>query len=113
MELNKFYLIEDFIELVCQEKDRGIYYSVYAPQGTQKLSSGMSLFIGEQSSFDDDDNEIVPEVVVSQGLEMCYSDERFQDVVRLAFKQKPDASTGEIVKCLNYYAEEDDFLDLV
>uniref|UniRef100_UPI00403F616F DUF7716 domain-containing protein n=1 Tax=Massilia sp. METH4 TaxID=3123041 RepID=UPI00403F616F len=38
--------------------------------------------------------------------------EHLQDVVDLAVRQKPSASDNEIIRCLNYYVEFDDFLDL-
>ncbi|RQT06455.1 hypothetical protein [Burkholderia contaminans] len=41
-----------------------------------------------------------------------YACEHFQDVVDLAYRQKPDASIEEVVRCLNHFDRYDDFLDL-
>ncbi|EED99314.1 conserved hypothetical protein [Burkholderia multivorans CGD1] len=38
--------------------------------------------------------------------------EHLQDVIDLAYKQKPTASIDEVIKCLNHYSKYDDFLDL-
>ncbi len=46
------------------------------------------------------------------GYAFLYSGESFQAVVDLAMKQKPSASVEEVIRCLNYYSNNDDFLDL-
>jgi hypothetical protein len=112
MDINRFYQMADFIALVRARKDRETTYWIYVDAGTEDLTTEMPLFIGESLGFDDSDNEVLPEIVVRNGLEYGYHPEQFQDVVDLAFKQKPDASTEDVVRCLNHYAEKDDFLDL-
>lgn len=110
--VNTFYKIDDLITLVRDKVDRDATYMVYAPKGTDNLYLGMDVYVGDVPDFDDDDNEIFPDFVESLNLEVCYMREHFQDVIDLAFRQKPSASTNEIIACLNYYAEHDDFLDL-
>jgi len=41
---------------------------------------------------------------------MGYMCEHFRDVVDLAYKQKPTASSEAIIRCLNHYDKYDDFL---
>ncbi|MEM5368571.1 hypothetical protein V4C53_21370 [Paraburkholderia azotifigens] len=110
--VNRFYKIEDLIELVKNKKDRDATYMIYVSSDTDDFEPGMEVYVGDVPSFDDEDNEVMPESVIKLGLESGYMREHFQDVVDLACKQKPNASTEEIVRCLNHYAEHDDFLDL-
>lgn len=111
-KLNNFYKIEDVISLVKNKEDRGALYSIYVPKNTDDLLPGMNVYVGDVADFDEDDNEVYPESIVSLGLEFGYMRSHFQDVVDLAYRQKPTASTEEIIQCLNYYAEFDDFLDI-
>ncbi|WP_175999288.1 DUF7716 domain-containing protein [Burkholderia stabilis] len=110
--VNSFYKIDDLISLVKEKKDRDSVYMVYVPEDTQDLSLGMDVYVGDVPNFDDDDNEIFPGSVTALHLERGYMREHLQDVIDLAYKQKPTASIEEIIRCLNHYAEYDDFLDL-
>lgn len=109
---NRFYKIEDLIELVKGKKGRDAIYMIYVPVDTDDLQSGMDVYVGDVPSFDDDDNEVFPESVIALGLERGYMQEHFEDVVDVAYKQKPTASTEEVIRCLNHYAQHDSFLDL-
>lgn len=112
LALNKFYKIDEFIDIVKNKHDRNSIYMIYVPKNTDDLTSGMNVYIGDVPDFDDDDNEILPKSVIDLGLEVGYMREHFQDVVDLAYKQKPSASIEEIIQCLNHYANFDDFLDI-
>jgi hypothetical protein len=110
--LDTFCKIDDLICLVKDKKDRSAAYMVYVPKNTEELQLGMEVYVGDVPDFDGDDNEILPTSVVALGLEAGYMREHFQDVVDLAYKQKPTSSVEEIIRCLNHYAGYDDFLDL-
>jgi hypothetical protein len=110
--MNQYVKLEEFIRLVKDKEDRAFRYAIYVPENTDSLSVGMDVFVGEAVSFDEDDNEVYPANVKANNLEFGYSRDHFQDVVDLAFRQKPSASADEVVRALNHYAEHDDFLDL-
>ncbi|MGK5036706.1 DUF7716 domain-containing protein [Janthinobacterium sp. LB3P118] len=110
--INKFYKIEDLIDLVKDKNERDAIYMIYVPKNVRDLIPGMEVYIGPVPDFDEDDNEVVPDSVTKKNLEFGYMREHFQDVIDLAYKQKPNASKEEIIRCLNHYAQYDDFLDL-
>ena len=110
--VNAFYTLDDLIGLVKEKKDRDAVYMIYVRKGVDDLQPGMEVYVGDVPDFDDDDNEVLPQSVTALGLEQGYMREHFQDVVDLAYKQKPTASAEEVVRCLNHYAQHDDFLDL-
>ncbi len=110
--INTFYKIDDLISLVREKKDRDAVYMVYVQKDTDDLRIGTDVYVGDVPDFDDDDNEVFPESVIALGLEQGYMREHLQDVIDLAYKQKPTASTEEVVRCLNHYSKYDDFLDL-
>ncbi|ALK30272.1 DUF7716 domain-containing protein [Burkholderia plantarii] len=112
LTVNSYYKIDDLIEIVKNKEDRDSIYMVYVPDGTDDLSVGMQVYVGDVPDFDEDDNEVFPDFVGNNGLEVGYRRDQFQDVIDLAYRQKPTASIDEVVECLNHYAEYDDFLDL-
>ena len=109
---NRFYKLEELIDLVKRKKGRDAIYMVYVPTDTASPQSGMDVYVGDVPSFDDEDNEVFPASVIAMGLERGYMQEHFEDVVDLAYKQKPTASTDEMIRCLSHYAQHDSFLDL-
>lgn len=116
---HKFYAIADFIKIVQNKQDRldkydpDYLYSVYGKYASDDdFDVNSQIYIGDTPDFDDDDNEVYPKEATDLGLSLLYSCDHFQDVVDLAYKQKPKASIEEVVGCLNFYAERDDFLDL-
>jgi len=110
--VNAFYNIDDLILRVKNKEDREAVYMIYIDKNKDSLEAGMKVYVGDVPDFDDDDNEVFPGNVVSLGLGFGYMREHFQDVVDLAYKQKPTALTEDIIQCLNYFAQYDDFLDL-
>ncbi|MBN3839919.1 hypothetical protein G3N61_11105 [Burkholderia sp. Ac-20349] len=87
-------------------------YDVYGKDGDAALHPQQTIYIGDTVQVDDEDREIYPERVAELGYVFQYSCEHFQDVVDLAYRQKPDASIEDVVRCLNHFDRHDDFLDL-
>lgn len=120
---NQSYNIKELIEIVKNKLDRDLdnygkekytpenYYHIYVAKD-EILNENSVVYVGDTIKVDDDENEIYPNKVLENNLESCYSCENFQDVIDLAYEQKANASTSEFIKCLNYYAERDTFLDL-
>lgn len=50
--------------------------------------------------------------VTANNLHLLYYGEQFKDVMLNALTQKAQASIDEIIEALNYYMENDDFLDI-
>ncbi|HHQ6612409.1 DUF7716 domain-containing protein [Morganella morganii] len=59
----------------------------------------------------DDDKEIYPQIVIAKKLNYLYSGQQFADVIDSVIEQKSSASPDDFVKALNYYSNNDDFLD--
>lgn len=111
-KINSLCSIEEFIQLVKLKLDRDYIYAVYAKQGVGELVSGQLIYVGSTPSYDDDDNEILPKDVLDIGYDFFYMRDHFQDVIDLAVSQKANVSEPELIRCLNHYAEYDDFLDV-
>ncbi|MEN5240358.1 MULTISPECIES: DUF7716 domain-containing protein [Pseudomonas] len=111
-KLNEVYRLEDLIGLVRNKADRGCIYAVYSKMGVDELALGQEVFAGDTPSYDDGENEVLPQKVQDADYELCYMRDSFQDVIDLAVSQNPKVSNEVLVRCLNHYADYDDFLDV-
>ncbi|WP_256990273.1 DUF7716 domain-containing protein [Burkholderia sp. HI2714] len=115
---NRTFQLAEFIAVVRAKAERRAgydpawLYDVYGKDGDAELCPQQTIFIGDTVQVDDEDREIYPERVTELGYVFQYACEHFQDVVDLAYRQKPDASIEEVVRCLNHFDRYDDFLDL-
>jgi hypothetical protein len=109
--LSRFLTIETLIAYVRQRREREVGYDIYSRSGDD-FSATDTVFVDHTLQADDNDREVYPEAVLTQQFRFAYSGQQFQDVIDLAFRQKPGASTCEIIAALNHYAEHDDFLNL-
>ena len=116
---NQHYTIENFIEIVKEKKERSekhdpeFLYFVYCEQDQDsEIKPAMTIYVGDVSQVSDDYLEMYPDFVEKLGLSKIYSSQNFQDVVDLAVSQKQTVSNDELIECLNYYNEHDDFLDI-
>ncbi|VWB48471.1 DUF7716 domain-containing protein [Burkholderia lata] len=115
---NRTFKLAEFIAVVRAKAERregydpAWLYDVYGEDGDAQLRPHHTIYIGDTVQVDDEKREIYPEKVAELGYVFQYSCEHFQDVVDLAYRQKPDASIEDVVRCLNHFDRYDDFLDL-
>ena len=75
------------------------------------LTADGKYYVADYPDIDDNDNEVYPEIVTYKKLYYLYSGQQFTDVIDLVVEQRPEASIDDFVNALNYYSENDDFLD--
>ncbi|EJY8377642.1 hypothetical protein OHJ56_004324, partial [Cronobacter sakazakii] len=51
------------------------------------------------------------EIVTNKKLHYLYSGEQFADAIASVVEKKPSATLDDFVKALNFYSENDNFLD--
>ncbi|WP_288447301.1 hypothetical protein [uncultured Chryseobacterium sp.] len=113
---NQVYSIEEFLELVKTKQDRKASfdpeynYAVYS--SIDAFKPGMKIFVGDPLDIGESDHEVLPDFVFHNKLNYLCSDENIQDVVDLAFRQRADVTSSQLIEALNHYLEKDDFLDL-
>ncbi|MEQ4617745.1 MAG: hypothetical protein ABN482_06815 [Corticimicrobacter sp.] len=89
--------IEDDFCLYCQDSD-------------VPLSQGMWIYVEEYPVGDDAGNDVFPDFVVKNELELLYYGEQFVDVLNNVLMQAIDPGCGLIVEALDYYMNNDDFM---
>ncbi|PBJ12868.1 hypothetical protein [Flavobacterium sp. ACN6] len=115
---NKTWILGNFITFVKEKKDRSqnynidYYYDIYIPNDNNQLFPEMIVYVGNTVQIGEDDNEIYPVEVIKMNFDFGYSCDNFQDVIDLATSQNPTVSITKLIECLNYYNENDTFLDI-
>jgi hypothetical protein len=110
--MQSFLSLGDLIEAIKIGSQQKQSFCVYAREDNNGLSLGQDYFVDAYPVVNDNDEEVLPEKVRQLELSMAYYGEQFEDVINLAFDQKPDASLEDFVRALNHYSAHDDFLDL-
>ena len=108
-------IIEEVINQYKTMTETEIYsldsWCVYAEDIDLGLDS--ECYIADYPEFDEDEDDEVPVPFVEEkDLELCYRDETIVDVVGACLHQKTDVSIDEVMKALEYYMENDSFLEL-
>jgi len=101
-QINTLYTLEALIEIVKNKSDRhfdksgkemyvpgnmyAVYISKFSNSGNMKKYT--AVYIGKTVEIDENNEEIYPNVVVENDLELWYSCQNFQDVIDLAYSKK-------------------------
>lgn len=108
MDLGQSYKLADIIQAVRSDRldDDFCLYG----DDSQPLSLD-AVYLLEDYPQLVQEQDLYPESVLSQGLDLVYYGEALQDVVLSVSEQKPEAELDDFLRALVYYYQHDDFLD--
>ncbi|WP_312690374.1 hypothetical protein [Kosakonia sp.] len=106
---NRQYSLAEIIDWINETDCQDDNFCLYGT-GEKLTAEGIYLFAGYPQV--EDDTEIYPPAVIENELEYLYSGEDATSVIMLVNCQKPGASLDEYIRALNYYYENDNFLDV-
>ena len=128
VEWRKPYKISELIEIVTKDywvlnepdihgkhlcPDTGIFdLQLYIRKFEEEIYEDLVCYLEDYPEITDDDEEVFPEFVAEEGLVLLYSGENFEAVISGAFDQKLNPSMKEFIDSLNYYRDNDSYLDL-
>ena len=107
---NNYLKLNDFIKFMVETQCENDNFCIYGREG--ELNGDREYFISDYPRIDVNSNEVYPHEVISSGLSYIYSGEQFTDVIISVMEQKTSASNKDYIDALNYYLDNDDFLDL-
>ena len=107
---DKFHALSEIIDHVKVYAEQDDEFCIYG-EDQDHLDLNVQYFVANYPSVKDD-KEVFPESVRKAGLSYLYSGQQFVDVVTLLAEQKPDARYEDYVRALNYYQDNDEFIDL-
>ena len=113
MQFRKPIEFKDIIKLISENLDKGISYCIYSQlSDSDDLKLDTICYIDDYPEITDDDEEIFPQFVVENSLNMLFREELVQDVIHNVIHQKSSPSEQEIIKAISYYSKNDSFMNL-
>lgn len=88
------------------------YFCLYSKNSMEPLASSSVCFIDEYPTGEEGGEDVFPEDVVNNDLELCYYSEQFVDVINNVVSQVNGPPISVFIDALNYYMDNDDFLDI-
>lgn len=89
-----------------------IFPTIYSNLGVEKITLDTVCFLGESSQVSDDGLEVYPDFITQNGLSvLCYGF-TFIEIFDYISETKESFSVQDFINVLNYYIENDDYLDL-
>lgn len=107
---NNQYSLSDIISHMKIMDARNDNFCLYG-ESDERLKANGNYYVADYPDVDDNDKEIYPKIVQTKKLHYLYSGQQFADVIDSVIEQKPSASLDDFVKALNFYSENDNFLD--
>ena len=104
-----FGKIVDFIKENVDSCDDA--FCLYTETWVEHLSGNLDCYIDAYPHGDENDEDVYPDFIVENDFDLIYYGEHFISVVKNVLHQHPKANTQNIIDALNYYRENDNFLD--
>lgn len=112
MKLREPYKFSEILEFIITQLDSETSYCIYSSiYDSKNCNLDTICYLDEYPEITDDDKEIYPAFAANNSLELLFRDELVQDVVLSVLEQKSSATKNEILMAIQYYDENDDFMD--
>lgn len=111
LEYKKAYSLDELISKImsgCKHDNMCLYTKEYESSARADLICYLEAY----PIISDDDEEIYPEFVVDNALEIFFYGDQFFDVLRNISVQKENPSIEDFIAGLNFYLKNDNFIDL-
>jgi hypothetical protein len=103
------YSLENLMTKIVQEGYTKDNFCLYTKEYEATAALGLTCYLERYPQVSDDE-EVYPDYVVQNELELFFYGDQFMDVLRSALNQKPNATMEELISGLNYYLENDAFI---
>ena len=111
LEYNKAYSLDDLISKIMNGyKHENI--CLYTKEYESSARADLICYLEAYPIINGDDEEIYPDFVVENSLELFFYGDQFLDAVRNISFQKENPSTEDFIVGLNFYLENDNYIDL-
>ena len=112
IDQNKKISIEDLINIIKSKCSKGISFCIYSDAEPELIEKDLLVYIDKYPDGDKDGNDVFSEFVTEEGLSLLYYGEQFEDVIENVLHQKPIASVEDFIAAINFYRDNDNFIDL-
>lgn len=87
-------------------------FCVYTKEYEAFTKEELVCYLDNYPAINDDDEEVYPDFVVENSLELIFYREQFIDVLHNISIQREKPSVEDFIAGLNFYLENDNFIDL-
>lgn len=111
LEYRKAYNLDELISKIMSgyNKDN---FCLYTKEYESSARADLICYLEIYPVISDDDEEVYPEFVINNSLELFFYGDQFLDILRNISVQKEEPSIGDFIAGLNFYLENDNFIDL-
>ena len=113
LELRKPYQLQQIIDVISKDIHKcgleGTIFCLYANEDI--LKPELVCYLESYPTISDDDEEIYPDFIIKESLDLLYYGEQFEDVLMNVLEQKNDAIIDDYILALDYYSKYDTFKD--
>lgn len=110
LEYMKPYSLEQLITKIVKESYTKDNFCLYTKEYEATATPELTCYLDRYPEVSDDDEEIYPDYVEKNELELFFYGDQFLDVLKSALNQKPNATIDELISGLNYYLSNDAFI---
>ncbi len=115
LEFKEAYLLSQLIDIIKTSiKEKGLSdtdFCLYTKEEDGDARPNLICYLEQYPTISDEDEEIYPDFVVEQSLELFYYGQQFEDVIMNVLHQKNNATTDDFILGLNHYMQNDTFYD--
>ncbi|WP_298479623.1 hypothetical protein [uncultured Maribacter sp.] len=87
-------------------------YNLYAKEFVEVADSDLICYLDVGPTITNEDEEVYSDFVIENSLELYYDGQQFEDVLSNVLHQKSDATIDIFISAVNYYDDNDTFLDI-
>lgn len=111
LEYRKAYGLDDLIYKIMGGNTLD-HFCVYTKEYELSAKVDLVCYLESYPVISDDDEEVYPDFVVGNSLELFFYGEQFIDVLHNISIQREEPSVEDFISGLNFYLENDNFIEL-
>jgi hypothetical protein len=113
LELRKPYQLKQIIDVMSKDIHKNGFtntnFCLYANENI--LKPELTCYLESSPTISDDDEEIYPDFIIKESLNLLYYGQQFEDVLMNVSEQNNDATIDDYILALDYYSKHDTFKD--
>jgi hypothetical protein len=113
LEFDKPYQLQQIIDTISKDIYKNGFsnnnFCLYSSE--DNLKPELICYLESSPIISDDDEEIYPDFIIKESLNLLYYGQQFEDVLMNVLEQKNNAITIDFIMALDYYSKNDTFMD--